>query len=75
MDNESRFSMPIKLVVFDTVGMILIGLGIAKLQVNLDVLPENLRFPYSGWVFVLAGIALMAPLFMHVIKFALNKDQ
>lgn len=56
-------------MIMDTLALTLIGIGIAKLQVNLDILPDSLRFPYSGWVFVLAGLALLVPTVMLMIKF------
>lgn len=67
MDN--KLALLIKLMVMDAIGLTLIGLGVAKLQVNLEVLPVNLRFPNSGWMFIMIGLALLAPTLMYVIKF------
>lgn len=69
MNSETKLALLIKLMILDTLALTLIGIGIAKLQVNLDILPEGLRFPYSGWVFVLAGLILFVPTLMLIIKF------
>jgi hypothetical protein len=69
MSPENKLALLIKLMIMDTLALTLIGIGIAKLQVNLDILPESLRFPYSGWVFVLAGLALLVPTLMLMLKF------
>ena len=69
MSSENKLALIIKLMIMDTLALTLVGIGIAKLQVNLDILPENLRFPYSGWVFILAGLALLLPSLMLIIKF------
>lgn len=69
MSSETKLALLIKLMILDTLALTLIGIGIAKLQVNLDILPEGLRFPYSGWVFVLAGLILFVPTLMLIIKF------
>jgi hypothetical protein len=69
MSPDNKFALLIMLMIMDSVALTLIGLGIAKLQVNLDILPDNLRFPFSGWIFLLAGLALLLPSLVLIIKF------
>ena len=69
MNPENKLALLIKLMIMDAFALTLIGIGIAKLQVNLDILPESLRFPYSGWVFILAGIVLLVPTLILLSKF------
>lgn len=69
MSSENNLALLIKLMLMDTLALTLIGLGIAKLQVNLDILPDGLRFHYSGWVFILAGLSLLVPTLMLMIRF------
>jgi hypothetical protein len=69
MSTENKLALLIKLMIMDSIALTLIGLGIAKLQVNLDILPASLRFPYSGWVFILLGIALLLPTLILIRKF------
>lgn len=69
MSSENKLALIIKLMIMDSIALTLIGLGIAKLQVNLDILPDSLRFPYSGWVFILAGMVLLVPTLNLIKKF------
>jgi len=69
MNSENKLALLIKLMILDSLALTLVGLGIAKLQVNLDILPASLRFPYSSWVFILAGLVLFVPSLMLIIKF------
>ena len=69
MNSENKLALLIKLMILDLLALTLVGLGIAKLQVNLDILPASLRFPYSGWVFILAGLVLFVPPLKLIIKF------
>lgn len=69
MSSENKLALLIKLMIMDSIALTLIGIGIAKLQVNLDILPEILRFPNSGWVFILLGIVLLVPTLVLIIKF------
>jgi hypothetical protein len=69
MNPENKLALLIKLMIMDAFALTLIGIGIAKLQVNLDILPDSLRFPYSGWVFILTGIVLLVPTLILIFKF------
>lgn len=69
MSSENKLALLIKLMIMDSIALTLIGIGIAKLQVNLDILPEILRFPNSGWVFILLGLVLLVPTLVLIIKF------
>ena len=69
MSSDNKLALLIKLMIMDSIALTLIGIGIAKLQVNLDILPDSLRFPYSGWVFILAGLALLVPTLILLIKY------
>lgn len=69
MSTENKLALLIKLMVMDSIALTLLGIGIAKLQVNLDILPDSLRFPYSGWVFILAGVVLLVPTLILINKF------
>lgn len=75
MSLPSKLALLIKLMVMDSLALTLIGIGIAKLQVNLDVLPENFRFAYSGWAFLLTGFVLLVPTLMLIIKFIRQQPQ
>ena len=69
MSSDNKLALLIKLMIMDSIALTLIGIGIAKLQVNLDILPDSLRFPYYGWMFILLGIALLVPTVILISKF------
>jgi hypothetical protein len=69
MSTENKLALIIKLMIMDSLALTLIGIGIAKMQVNLDILPEEWRFAYSGWVFLCAGLVLLLPTLKLIIKF------
>jgi len=69
MNTKNKLALLIKLMLMDSIALTLLGIGIAKLQVNLDILPGSLRFRNSGWMFTLAGLALIVPTLILIIKF------
>lgn len=69
MNAETKLALTLKVIMLDMLGLTLLGLGLAKLQVNLDFLPIALRFENYAWVFVIGGIALMMPTAILIIKF------
>lgn len=73
MVTENKFSLIVKLFLLDAAGLTSLGFGIAKLQVNVDFLPEALRFPFYGWAFVVAGLLMMLPTAVHLFQFLREK--
>lgn len=61
------------LLLLDFIGLLLAGLGLAKLFANVDVIPEPFRFEHYGLIFLVVGFALTIPLFYFVISKALAK--
>lgn len=73
MPQEKRLLFPPKLLLLDFVGVLLAGLGLAKLFANVDVIPEQFRFDNYGLIFIVVGFALMVPLVYHVVSTAMAK--
>ena len=73
MQADKKLPFPIKLLVLDMLGLVLVGLGLAHHFAGLDFLPDGLRFENSGLFMAVAGFALMLPLMLHVLGKALNK--
>lgn len=73
MEQKRKLVMPLKLVLLDVVGTAMVGLGVAKHFANVDLIPAALRFENYGITFVVAGVALMAPLILHLIGAARQK--
>lgn len=70
MQAENKLSTLIMHMLLDGAGLTLLALGVAKLQVNVEFLPESLRFPHESWVFLLAGISLFLPTLVLIYKFS-----
>ncbi|MGH8453352.1 MAG: hypothetical protein ACRES4_06175 [Nevskiales bacterium] len=59
--------IPLNLLVLDAAGAVLLGLGLAKQFGGVDPLPEQLRVEGYGLGFIIGGIILMLPAFIHII--------
>lgn len=59
--------LPLHLVLLDGVGAIVLGLGLAKLLAGVDILPAEWLLDAQGWTLIIAGIALMLPMMVHLI--------
>ena len=74
--NRDRDNMvSAKLMVLDGVGTVLLGLGILKQFVGVDVIPEQFRFEHYGYVFIAAGVVLSLPLLLRIISMARAKRE
>lgn len=62
-----KLRIPIRLLVLDAAGAVLLGLGVAKVLAGVDLLPPALRFEDDGLTFIVGGLILMLPMVMHVI--------
>ena len=74
MKSDNKLSLIILHFILDSTGLTLLALGVAKLQVNVDLLPESLRFPYQGWLFLLLGFALFLPTIMVIYRYFKNTN-
>lgn len=72
MQNENKLPLFIRHMLMDVAGLTLVALGVARLQVNVEFLPQALRFPYYDRIFVLLGIAMILPTVIAVYKYARN---
>lgn len=59
--------LPLHLVLLEGVGAIVLGLGLAKLLAGVDILPAEWLLDTQGWTLIIAGIALMLPMMVHLI--------
>ncbi|MEM1413191.1 MAG: DUF1418 family protein [Pseudomonadota bacterium] len=60
--------IPLHLIVLDTIGMVLVGIGLYELFSDAGLVPENLRFEGFETVFISVGLLLMAPLVVHLVR-------
>ncbi len=61
MSNHKPFKLPVGLLVLDGLGTVLVGLGLAKMFGNINVLPASLQPDETGWTFIIIGGLLMLP--------------
>lgn len=73
MAEEKKIPIPPKLLLLDLIGVLMAGLGLAKIFANVDVIPEQSRFDNYGLVFVVAGFALTVPLIRHIVSTAIAR--
>jgi hypothetical protein len=66
MEKNEAPTIPPNLLMLDVIGMILIGIGLAKYFGGVDVLPAEVRFEDYGVVLILAGLALSLPAMLHL---------
>lgn len=67
MKEARKPSLPLKLVVLDTLGVALAAVGFAKQFAGIDMIPAGFGFEHDGVVLMVAGVALMLPLVFHII--------
>ena len=68
MPKNNLTPLPPVLVLLDVMGVIFLGIGLAKFFANVDVLPAAWRFDNYESVLIGAGAALMLPLMVHLVK-------
>jgi hypothetical protein len=59
--------LPMRLLVLDLFGAVLLGIGAARHFAGVELLPEELRFEGYAMTFIIGGMLLMAPLVFHLI--------
>jgi hypothetical protein len=75
MNKQKQPFLPLGLILLDAVGMVLVGLGVAKSPGGVDIIPEVLRFENYGPTFIVVGVALMIPLVLHILRRARQKRE
>jgi hypothetical protein len=71
----ARSPLPLRLVVLDMIGTGLAGFGAARQFAGVEVLPTTWRFAGDGIVMMIIGVAMMAPLIVHVMRVALSSQR
>lgn len=75
MEERKKISIPMKLLVLDIIGAILVGLGLAEWFAATNLVPEVLRFERYYIAMVAGGGLLMLPLLFHVLRAASENRQ
>jgi hypothetical protein len=67
MRSDKEPFIPLRYLVLDGIGALMLGLGLARQLAGVDVLPLSWRFEGYGLTFIVGGILLMLPMLGHVI--------
>lgn len=69
MKPAPSLKIPFDLLALDFVGVLLLALGVLEGFTDKNLVPEALKFEHYPWVLIVAGLLLMAPLLLHIIRF------
>ena len=67
MSKAKKLRIPMRLIVLDAIGAILLGLGIAELFANTNLVPKSLQFENYAMVMIIFGIAMMLPIITYML--------
>lgn len=68
------FKIPLKLVVLDFIGTVLIGVGLAEMFADIGLVPRTMQFPNYDWLMIIFGVILATPYCVHIVKLAIKKS-
>lgn len=75
MQTRPGIRIPLQYLVMEGVGAILAGIGIARVFAGVDLLPWRVPFEHYGEALIVMGVALGAPLVVHLVKGAAAKQR
>lgn len=68
MSEEKPFKLPLGILTLDLVGVVLAGLGFAKMYTGIDILPAAFQFDDSGWTLMIVGGLMMLPFMFFTLS-------
>ncbi len=68
MTQQSSLKLPIKLLILDGIGSLLIVLGVLALVADVHLLPTAWRVARYDIVLIILGAALMLPMLLWIIE-------
>lgn len=69
MNNRTPLKIPLRLLVLDAIGLVLVGVGLADWLAGTQLVPAGLRFEDYEIVMIIIGVALMVPMYRHIIGY------
>ena len=72
MNKESKFKIPIHMIVLDLLGATLAALGFVEWFTGLSFTPDQFKFEYYYIALVVCGVLLMIPMHVHIFKMAMG---
>lgn len=67
MVEKTKFPIPPYFLFLDTLGAVLVGLGLAKYIAQVDIIPAAMRFENYDLFFMGFGFVIMLPAIFHII--------
>lgn len=64
----TKKKLPLPLLALDTIGVLMLSIGMAEYFVNLNIVPEDLRFDNYAMVMMVVGGFLMIPMVVWIFK-------
>ena len=68
MSEPRKLSIPMRLIIMDAIGAVLLGVGVAELFANTNLVPAAWRFENYAIVMIILGIALMLPIITYMLS-------
>ncbi len=68
-----QLKLPFSLILLNGIGGILLGLGLADMFGNIQIVPEALRINNYQTIMIVIGILLELPFILFIIKHAMGK--
>ena len=68
MTQQTSFNLPIKLLILDGIGSLLIVLGVLALVADVHVLPAAWRVARYDILLIVLGVALMLPMLRWIME-------
>lgn len=73
MKGLRRGLLPARLLVLDVIGSTIFTLGLIKLTIGFETLPELLRFRHYEWLLVGVGVVLWMPAILYIVARILER--
>ncbi len=74
MPQNKNIEIPIKFIVLDIIGTLLLAVGIIELVSNLNLIPASFQFNNYAIALIVVGVLLMLPLILHIKNIILGNQ-
>lgn len=68
MSQPKKLKVPVRLIILDGIGAILLGLGIAEQFANTNLIPISWQFTNYAMFMIIFGIAMMLPMVTYILS-------
>ncbi len=65
---KKKLAIPVKLIVMDAFGAVLLGLGVAEMFAGTNLVPQSWQFDHYALMMIIFGIALMLPIVTYMLS-------